>query len=85
VQIELVRFCEIQQKLILTMHRVDLGTDMGSFLCQQGLEHQLNVGVFGKKASLDYLLSPGDRVEIYEEVRFDPKQARFNKLGKKHV
>ena len=34
------------------------------------------VGVFGKKAALDRLLSDGDRVEIYRPLVADPKDVR---------
>lgn len=34
------------------------------------------VGIFGQKASLDQVLSDGDRVEIYRPLIADPKEAR---------
>ena len=36
----------------------------------------LSVGVFGKSAPLSYPLKNGDRVEIYRQLIFDPKQSR---------
>jgi len=33
-------------------------------------------GVFGKLVKLDYLLRPGDRVEIYTPVFVDPKTVK---------
>lgn len=44
------------------------------------------VGVWGKKASLNHKLSDQDRVEIYRPLRVDPKVARrerFKKQGAK--
>lgn len=36
----------------------------------------LNVGVFGKSAPISHPLKNGDRVEIYRQLTFDPKQSR---------
>ena len=38
--------------------------------------HMLSYGVFGKRCSLDTLLSDGDRVEIYRQLEVDPKVRR---------
>ncbi len=35
------------------------------------------IGIFGKKASLNRVLSEYDRVEIYRPLQLDPKQARL--------
>ena len=35
-----------------------------------------NVGVFGKKRSLDFVLRAGDRVEVYRPLIADPKEIR---------
>lgn len=34
------------------------------------------IGVFSKKITLDTVLNPGDRVEIYRPLLIDPKEAR---------
>jgi uncharacterized protein len=47
---------------------------------------RLMVGVWGLKKGLDHLLKPADRVEIYRELRVDPKVARrerFKRQGAK--
>ena len=85
VQIELARFCDQQQTVQLTAHDIIIGTTVGVFLASQGLGDVLNVGVFGKKVAMDFVLTPGDRVEVYEPLRIDPKQSRLKKLGKKYV
>ncbi|MGS5087144.1 RnfH family protein [Hydrogenophaga sp. A37] len=36
----------------------------------------LEVGIWGRKASASTLLRQGDRVEMYRELRVDPKVAR---------
>lgn len=43
-----------------------------------------DVGVWGRKQTLDHLLRDGDRLEIYRGLRVDPKVARrerFNRQG----
>ena len=40
------------------------------------------VGVFGRKAKLQQVLKPGDRVEIYRPLLIDPKEARRAKAIK---
>lgn len=54
------------------------------------LKDQINkestLGVWGKEATPDQMLLENDRVEIYRELRVDPKTARrerFNKQGAK--
>ena len=34
------------------------------------------VGIFGKGCTLETVLNPGDRVEIYRQLKIDPKDAR---------
>ena len=34
------------------------------------------VGIFGRVKSLDELVEPGERVEIYQALQIDPKQSR---------
>ena len=46
----------------------------------------LEVGIWGRKTTLDCLLQDGDRVEIYRPLQVDPKVARrerFNQQGAK--
>ena len=43
---------------------------------------QLPVGVWGCKATLDSLLRPGDRVEVYRPLKVDPKVARRERFRK---
>lgn len=33
-------------------------------------------GIFGKLRSADYILQPGDRIELYQPLLIDPKDAR---------
>lgn len=42
-----------------------------------------SVGIFGKKVSLDTQVYPGDRVEIYQALKIDPKEARRQRASKK--
>lgn len=44
---------------------------------------QAKIGIFSKPCKLDYLLKPGDRLEIYRPLIADPKEARRNRAAKK--
>ena len=37
---------------------------------------QNRVGIYGRLCNLDDMVTTGDRVEIYQPLRIDPKQAR---------
>jgi putative ubiquitin-RnfH superfamily antitoxin RatB of RatAB toxin-antitoxin module len=39
------------------------------------------VGIFGNAASLDAVLTDGDRVEIYRPLLADPKETRRRRVG----
>ena len=49
------------------------------------LPEPLQVGVFGVKVSLDYVLQAGDRVEIYRALTINPKDIRRNRAAKNPV
>ena len=54
-----------------------------SGLLQQCPEIDLSrnkVGIFSKMKELDTVLSDGDRVEIYRELKADPKEARRRRV-----
>ena len=38
------------------------------------------IGLFGQLATLETLLYPGDRVEIYRPLKYDPKEMRRKKV-----
>lgn len=43
------------------------------------------VGIFSKKRDLRHVLQAGDRVEIYQPLRVDPKEARRRRAKKEPV
>lgn len=43
------------------------------------------IGVFGKVVTLDRVLDPGDRVEIYRPLIADPKEARKKRAAEGKV
>ena len=70
------------------------GCTVAQALCVSGLwdefpqlrHHTLSVGIWGLKSGLDHQLNDRDRIEIYRELRVDPKVARrerFNRQGSK--
>lgn len=38
--------------------------------------NELNVGIFGKLRTLNWVVKAGDRIEIYRDLHVDPKTAR---------
>lgn len=48
-------------------------------LCPELNIDKLNVGIFSKPRSLDWVLAEGDRIEIYRELYQDPKVARLKR------
>jgi putative ubiquitin-RnfH superfamily antitoxin RatB of RatAB toxin-antitoxin module len=41
------------------------------------------VGIFSKQVSLDTMVQPGDRVEVYSDLLIDPKEARRHRAKPK--
>ncbi len=75
-----VEICYIfEEKPILLEQVIMVGTTIADVLAQQGFEIQTligRVGLFGKQKPLDTLLKAGDRIEIYDPLLLDPKEAR---------
>ncbi|MGH8495632.1 MAG: RnfH family protein [Gammaproteobacteria bacterium] len=40
----------------------------------------LSPGIFGEAVTVDRVLEPGDRVEIYRELKVDPRDARRRRV-----
>lgn len=40
----------------------------------------LTTGIWGEVKPVDYLLSSGDRLELYRPLKIDPMQARRNRI-----
>lgn len=43
---------------------------------------QNRVGIYGRLCNLNDMVATGDRVEIYQPLRIDPKQARRKRFSK---
>lgn len=71
-------------KQVIVPIEVSPGTTLGAAIRSSGvLERFIEIdltrqacGVFGQRRPLDYVLQPGDRVEIYRPLTIDPKAAR---------
>ncbi|WP_338763342.1 RnfH family protein [Massilia sp. METH4] len=69
---------------ILRALDVDAGTTIGQAIEQSGILQEapeinlvtMPVGIYGKKKTLDTVLQPRDRIEIYRPLIADPKDAR---------
>lgn len=42
--------------------------------------HDLTTGIWGEVKPVGYLLSSGDRLELYRPLKIDPMQARRNRI-----
>ncbi|WP_229420796.1 RnfH family protein [Pseudoduganella albidiflava] len=69
---------------ILRALDVDAGTTIGQAIELSGILQEapeinlvtMPVGIYGKKKTLDTVLQPRDRIEIYRALIADPKDAR---------
>jgi uncharacterized protein len=55
--------------------RLPEGATVRDALAASGLQGN-QVGIFGKRVTLDTRLADGDRVEVYRPLALDPKEAR---------
>ena len=53
----------------------------GSDLPVEAGAGELDLGVWGRPVARDHALSPGDRVEIYRPLMFDPREERRRRAG----
>ena len=49
--------------------------------CQLTVAVQQNCGVWGRTQALDYRLQDGDRAELYQPLKVDPKVARRERFA----
>jgi uncharacterized protein len=70
---------------------VPQGTQLGQAVERSGILRrfpeidlaQCRVGIYGKLSSLDAVLRPGDRIEIYRPLQADPKEVRRQRAARK--
>jgi len=51
---------------------------------QGELPAEIAVGVFGQLVALDYVLSEGDRVEVYRPLAISPAERRRQRAAKRN-
>ncbi len=51
----------------------------------QSLLQSKSVAVFGNVAHAEQVLRPGDRIEILDELRFDPKESRRRRVNRSRL
>ena len=77
-----------KNKKILKSFTINTGLTIQNFLKENVIKNELdnmsikNIGVFGKIVPMSYILKNLDRIEIYEKIKVDAKQRRFNILKK---
>ena len=55
---------------------LDRSNLLDKFELQLEGEDPIHIGIFGNKCSLDTILKPGDRIEIYRPLLLSPTEAR---------
>lgn len=82
IQVQLV--CAWPERAYVYAARVHRGTTARELLLQSRAAQRFpewmgdhpNLGVFGRRVELDYVLAAGDRVELLRDLTNDPKEAR---------
>lgn len=75
-------FYSVDKKLFNKTFIVMPDTTIQFFLEKYNLSHMIknsDIGVFGNIKKLNYVLKPNDRLEIYSDIRLDPKIRRKEK------
>jgi putative ubiquitin-RnfH superfamily antitoxin RatB of RatAB toxin-antitoxin module len=62
--------------------RLPAGATVRDALAASGLKG-VQVGIFGKRVTMDTRLADGDRVEVYRPLAIDPKDARRRRVKSK--
>lgn len=81
----------LPQQAFIHPLRVAPGTTLGQAIEQSGVLASFPdislvtqpVGVYGKKKTLDTVVRPGDRIEIYRPLVADPKDSRRKRAAKR--
>lgn len=88
IDVQLV--CAWPERAFIYKARVSLGTTAGQLLVQSRVlqrfpgmaDEALTLGVFGRTVDPDYVLAPGDRVELLRQLVNDPKEARRQRAAR---
>ncbi len=78
------------ERLYRVTLRLEPGATLGRAVSASGLlercaeldPERWGMGVFGRPQGADWLLQPGDRVELYRPLVIDPKEARRRRVGR---
>ena len=73
LRIEVV--CALPDGAAIVAVRLPEGATVREALAASGMKGD-QVGIFGKRVTLDARVADGDRVEIYRPLKVDPKEAR---------
>lgn len=83
----------LPQQAFIHPLQVASGTTLGQAIEQSGVLASFPdislvtqpVGVYGKKKTLDTVVRPGDRIEIYRPLVADPKDSRRKRAAKREA
>ena len=86
-QVELI-YIPINEEVIHFKYAYTQNMTVADLLQKSGLEKtnpevkDLKIGIFSKIVSLDTIIKPGDRLEIYRPLLIDPKEKRRQRAKK---
>jgi len=90
-QFDVIVAWAVDQHAVMRPVRVAPGTTVEQAIVSSGLLAEIPeidlavnpVGIYGKKKTLDTILRPLDRIEIYRPLRADPKESRRRRAAHK--
>ena len=82
IDVELV--CATPERQVLLAMQVADGATVADVIAQSGMQREfpdmrleeLEVGIWGRLVTEDHVVQDGDRIEIYRQLRIDPREAR---------
>ena len=90
-QFDVIVAWAVDQHAVMRPVRVAPGSTVEQAIVASGLLKEIPeidlgvnpVGIYGKKKTLDTILRPLDRIEIYRPLRADPKESRRRRAAHK--
>lgn len=90
-QFDVIVAWAVDQHVVMRPVRVAPGSTVEQAIVASGLLKEIPeidlavnpVGIYGKKKTLDTILRPLDRIEIYRPLRADPKESRRRRAAHK--
>ncbi|MDH3689572.1 MAG: RnfH family protein [Gammaproteobacteria bacterium] len=85
IRVEIV-YAEPEEQLVLTLD-VPRASTVGDAIRRSGILERRpgidlrRVGIYGRRVTLSHTLQPDDRIEIYRQLKVEPKKARRSRAS----